>query len=105
HLVRDRGLRVVNVDKLTYAASPMSLTEIASDPRYRFYKIDIFDQGAMLDGMFREQVDGVMHLAAESHVDRSIDGPSAFIETNIVGTFSLLYAARNSFDGLSGDSQ
>jgi dTDP-glucose 4,6-dehydratase len=103
HLVRDLGMRVVNVDKLTYAASPMSLAEIAGDPRYRFYKIDICDQAAMLDVMFREQVDGVIHLAAESHVDRSIDGPSAFIETNIVGTFSLLQAARQYHGGLRGE--
>jgi dTDP-glucose 4,6-dehydratase len=105
HLVRDLGIRVVNVDKLTYAASPMSLAEIASDPRYRFYKVDICDQAAILDVMFREQVDGIMHLAAESHVDRSIDGPSAFVETNIVGTFSLLQAARAYHDGLRGERQ
>src|SRR5947207_8233282 len=105
HLVRDLGIRVINVDKLTYAASPMSLAEIAGDPRYRFYKIDICDQTAMADVMFREQVDGIMHLAAESHVDRSIDGPSAFIETNIVGTFSLLQAARVYHNGLKGERQ
>jgi dTDP-glucose 4,6-dehydratase len=105
HLIRDLGLRVVNVDKLTYAASPMSLAEIASDPRYRFYKVDICNQAAMLDVMFREQVDGIMHLAAESHVDRSIDGPSAFVETNIVGTFSVLQAARVYRDGLRGERQ
>src|SRR5919201_267716 len=100
HLVRELGIRVVNVDKLTYAASPMSLAEIASDPRYRFYKIDICDQAAMLDVMFREQVDGIMHLAAESHVDRSIDGPAAFIETNVLGTFQLLDAALGHLRGL-----
>jgi dTDP-glucose 4,6-dehydratase len=105
HLVRDLGLRVINVDKLTYAASPMSLSEVANDPRYRLYKIDICDQTAMVDVMFREQVDGVIHLAAETHVDRSIDGPSAFIETNIVGTFSLLQAARQYYDGMRGERQ
>ena len=105
HLVRNLGMRVVNVDKLTYAASAISLAEIAGDPRYRFYKIDICDQTAMADVMFREQVDGIMHLAAESHVDRSIDGPSSFIETDIVGTFSLLQAARVYHNGLKGERQ
>src|SRR5262245_49554889 len=105
HLVREHGVRVVNVDKLTYAASPASLSEVAGDPRYRFYKLDICDQEAMLDVMFREQVDGIMHLAAESHIDRSIDGPAAFVATNIVGTFSLLQAARIYRDGIMGERQ
>ncbi|MFL5260503.1 MAG: dTDP-glucose 4,6-dehydratase [Hyphomicrobiales bacterium] len=105
HLIRDLGVRVVNIDKLTYAANLMSLADVANDLRYRFYKADICDQGTVLDIMFREQVDGVIHLAAESHVDRSIDGPSAFIETNIVGTFSLLQAARQYHASLRGERQ
>jgi dTDP-glucose 4,6-dehydratase len=94
HLVRDLGVDVVNIDKLTYAASEGSTAEIATSPKYRFYKRDICDGDAMLKVMQDEGVDAVMHLAAESHVDRSIDGPAAFIQTNIIGTFSLLQAAR-----------
>jgi len=94
HLVRDLGFEVVNVDKLTYASSLGSLAEISGRPAYRFYKLDICDRDAMLKVMQDEAIDAVMHLAAESHVDRSIDGPGEFIQTNIVGTFSLLQAAR-----------
>jgi dTDP-glucose 4,6-dehydratase len=94
HLVRDLGFSVVNVDKLTYAASLESVAAIAADPRYRFYKLDICDRDAMLKVMRGENIDAVMHLAAESHVDRSIDGPAAFVRTNIEGTFALLEAAR-----------
>jgi dTDP-glucose 4,6-dehydratase len=94
HLVRDLGFEVVNVDKMTYAASLGSTAEIAKTPRYGYYKLDICDRDAMLRVMREESVDAVMHLAAESHVDRSIDGPGAFVETNILGTFALLQAAR-----------
>ena len=94
HLVRDLGLAVVNVDKMTYAASAGSTAEIADSPRYRFHRLDICDRDAMERVMREEEVDAVMHLAAESHVDRSIDGPGEFIRTNIDGTFSLLQAAR-----------
>lgn len=77
---------VVVVDKLTYAGNLMSLVPVAGDPRFAFEQVDICDR-AELDRVFRHyQPDTVMHLAAESHVDRSIDGPAAFIETNIVGT-------------------
>lgn len=94
HLVRDLGMEVVNVDKLTYAASMGSTAEIAANPRYRFYKLDICERDAVEKVMRDESIDAVMHLAAESHVDRSIDGPGEFIRTNIEGTFSLLQAAR-----------
>ncbi len=94
HLVRDLGFDVVNVDKLTYASSLEAVAEIAQSPHYRFYRLDICDRDAMLKVMRDEGVDAVMHLAAESHVDRSIDGPGVFVQTNIVGTFSLLQAAR-----------
>ena len=88
------GHRVVNVDKLTYAANPANVAPVAEDPAYRFERVDICDRSA-LDRVFaRHMPDAVMHLAAESHVDRSIDGPAAFIETNIVGTYTLLETAR-----------
>lgn len=88
------GHEVVNLDKLTYAASLSNLDSIANDPSYTFEKIDICDRSG-LDLVFNNhQPDIVMHLAAESHVDRSIDGPGAFIDTNITGTYTLLEAAR-----------
>jgi dTDP-glucose 4,6-dehydratase len=95
HLVRDLGIDVVNVDKMTYAASEGSTAEIAGSPRYRFYRLDICDRDAVQKVMQDEGIDAIMHLAAESHVDRSIDGPGEFIQTNIIGTFSLLQAARS----------
>ena len=85
---------VVIIDKLTHAGNLMSLAPVAGDPRFAFERVDICNR-AELDRVFRHyQPDTVMHLAAESHVDRSIDGPAAFIETNIVGTYTLLEAAR-----------
>jgi dTDP-glucose 4,6-dehydratase len=93
--------RVVNVDKLTYAANLSSLDGIADDPRYRFVKLDICDRSRLAELICAEDVDAVVHLAAESHVDRSIDGPAAFIETNVVGTYSVLEAARLHWQGLS----
>ncbi|EJU73140.1 dTDP-glucose 4,6-dehydratase [Neisseria meningitidis 80179] len=94
HIINDTQDAVVNVDKLTYAGNLESLESVANHPRYAFEQVDICDRAA-LDRVFAEhQPDAVMHLAAESHVDRSIDGPAAFIETNIVGTYTLLEAAR-----------
>ncbi len=99
-LIEKTPHRVVNVDNLTYAGNPESLARVDSDERYEFRLADICDAAAMAR-IFREyQPDVVMHLAAESHVDRSIDGPSAFIETNIVGTYTLLEAARVYWKGL-----
>ncbi|WP_373506122.1 dTDP-glucose 4,6-dehydratase [Aestuariivirga sp.] len=95
HLINDLGLNVVNVDKMTYAASEGSTAAISSNPNYSFHKLDICDRDAMQKVMETEAVDAVMHLAAESHVDRSIDGPGEFIQTNIMGTFALLQAARS----------
>ncbi len=93
-LIQSTTHSVVNVDCMTYAATEDSVGPAASDPRYRHEKLNILD-GALLDRVFSTyQPDAVMHLAAESHVDRSIDGPRAFVETNIVGTFTLLEAAR-----------
>ncbi|MBO27221.1 MAG: dTDP-glucose 4,6-dehydratase [Rhodobacteraceae bacterium] len=89
-----RGHEVVNLDALTYAACPANLAPVQNDPAYRFEKADIRDR-ATLDRILADyQPDAVMHLAAESHVDRSIDGPGDFIETNITGTYNLLEAAR-----------
>ena len=81
---------IVNVDKLTYAGNLESLPDAESSPRYAFEQIDICDGAALRDAFERHAPDVVVHLAAESHVDRSIDGPAAFIETNVVGTFTVL---------------
>jgi len=100
HIIRNTSDAVINVDKLTYAGNLQSLTDVSDSPRYTFEQVDICDRGA-LDRVFAEyQPDAVMHLAAESHVDRSITGPAAFIETNIVGTYVLLEAARSYWNGL-----
>lgn len=103
HLIRNTGHSVVNVDKLTYAANLSSLEPVADDPRYRFARLDICNREAVLALMRETEIDAVMHLAAESHVDRSIDGPAAFIETNIVGTYQLLEAAREYWSSLPAD--
>ena len=105
HLVNDLGLSVVNVDKLTYAASPASVGGLAASGRYAFYQQDICDRSGVEAILAKEAVDAVMHLAAESHVDRSIDGPGEFVQTNIVGTFSLLQAARSYFATLGSAKQ
>ncbi|MBB5216087.1 dTDP-glucose 4,6-dehydratase [Parapusillimonas granuli] len=105
HIIRNTGDSVVNVDKLTYAGNLESLAEIAGSDRYAFEHVDICNR-AELDRVFRQhQPQAVMHLAAESHVDRSIDGPAAFIETNIVGTYVLLEAARQYWQGLDDDAK
>ena len=93
------GFDVLNVDKLTYAASLDNVASVADSPRYRFAQKDICDQSAMAALMADFKPDAVMHLAAETHVDRSIDGPRAFIDTNIIGTYSLLEAARAYLQG------
>lgn len=92
HLVASGVERVINIDKLTYAGNLESLRSVASRPNYAFYRLDIGQEDAILDILKAERIDTVMHLAAESHVDRSIDGPAAFVETNVVGTFRLLNA-------------
>ncbi len=100
HIIQHSTDSVVNVDKLTYAGNLESLSTVSANPRYRFEQIDICDRAA-LDNVFAEhQPDAVMHLAAESHVDRSIDGPAEFIQTNIVGTYQLLEAARAYWNSL-----
>jgi dTDP-glucose 4,6-dehydratase len=94
HIINNTKDTVINVDKLTYAGNLESLDEISSNERYSFEKVDICDREELGRVFKQYQPDAVMHLAAESHVDRSIDGPSTFIETNIVGTFTLLEVAR-----------
>ena len=94
YLIQHTEATVINVDKLTYAGNLESLAAVSTHPRYRFERVDICD-AKELERVFRtHRPSAVMHLAAESHVDRSIDGPAAFIETNIVGTYTLLQAAR-----------
>lgn len=105
HLINDTDYRVVNVDKLTYAGNLMSLSSIDQNDRYAFEKADICD-AAKMQAIFDEyQPDIVMHLAAESHVDRSINGPGEFIQTNVVGTYTLLEAARAYWSKLSEDKK
>ncbi|MFP1878679.1 dTDP-glucose 4,6-dehydratase [Lonsdalea quercina] len=94
HIISNTSDAVVNVDKLTYAGNLESLTDVEDHERYAFVQADICDRAALDDIFQSHRPDAVMHLAAESHVDRSIDGPSAFIETNIVGTYTLLEATR-----------
>ena len=93
HLAANPQNRVVNVDKLTYAGNLASLRQIENYPNYTFIQADICDETTILGVLRNEKIDAIMHLAAESHVDRSIDGPAAFIETNIIGTFRMLNAA------------
>ncbi len=104
-LLVDSDHRVVNLDKLTYAGNLASLRGIEHLPNYRFVHGDICDQAMVLDLMRAERIDVVIHLAAESHVDRSIDGPADFIETNVVGTFRLLGAALEHWRGLPVNAQ
>lgn len=100
-----QGHRVVNLDKLTYAAAPAALAAVEGRANYRFVPGDIADRRLVGDLLAAEQIDTIVHLAAESHVDRSIDGPGAFIETNIVGTYELLQAARGYWEQLSSDAK
>ncbi|NYT67187.1 dTDP-glucose 4,6-dehydratase [Pusillimonas noertemannii] len=94
HIIANTKDFVVNVDKLTYAGNLESIASVAQDERYTFEHADICDRAKMDELLRRHQPDVIMHLAAESHVDRSISGPAAFIETNILGTYTLLEAAR-----------
>ena len=105
HVVRSTDWSVANVDKLTYAGKLESLAEAAASNRHRHYKTDICDRAA-LDGIFREvRPDAVLHLAAESHVDRSIDGAAPFIATNVGGTYTLLEAALTYWRTLDADAR
>ena len=101
--IKDTEHEIVNVDALTYAGNLESLVEVEGSPRYHFEHVNICDSDE-INRVFEEHLpDAIMHLAAESHVDRSIDGPAAFIQTNIVGTYNLLDVAKRYWDGLEGD--
>ena len=104
-LLIDEGHEVLNVDKLTYAGNLLSLSDLASRPNYRFSQSDINDSQALRQVLLDFCPQGVMHLAAESHVDRSIDGPRAFIDTNVVGSLNLLQAALEYWRTLDSDGQ
>jgi dTDP-glucose 4,6-dehydratase len=104
-LIQATQHRVLVVDKLTYAGNLDSLGPVAANPRYEFVKADICDLAAMRDAIGRFRPDVIMHLAAESHVDRSIDSPGAFIETNVNGTFTLLRAALDHWRGLDEEAR
>ncbi len=95
HLIKNTEHQVLNLDKLTYAGNLASLKEVESSDRYHFVQADICDRNAVDQAFASFKPDAIMHLAAESHVDRSIDGPAAFIQTNIIGTYTLLEAARS----------
>lgn len=99
-LAAQKKIEVLNLDKLTYAADLRTVEVVSALPNYRFAKVDICDKEAVSAVFSDFQPDAVMHLAAESHVDRSIDGPADFIQTNVVGTFTLLEVARDYFNGL-----
>lgn len=105
HIIENTRDCVVNVDKLTYAGNLESLESVENNPRYVFEQVDICDAKELTRVFEQHQPDAVMHLAAESHVDRSIDGPAAFIETNIVGTYTLLEAARAYWNSLNDEKK
>ena len=100
HLIANTGHSVLNVDKLTYAGDPSTVALVADDDRYAFRRDDVCDGAAVAAALADFRPDVVTHLAAESHVDRSIDAPEAFIRTNLLGTFTMLTAARNYWQGL-----
>lgn len=105
NIIKNSKDEVLNIDKLTYAGNLESLKEIDTDPRYQFKHIDICDADALTVAFDEFQPDAIMHLAAESHVDRSIDGPAEFITTNIVGTYTLLEVARKYWSALDQDKK
>ena len=105
HLLDDTEASVVNIDKLTYASNLNSIPQGTANPRYRFAQVDICDGPALRRLFDQHKPQYVMNLAAESHVDRSIDGPGLFIQTNIVGTFNLLQEALRHWRGLGRDGQ
>ena len=105
HLIEDTAHEVCVLDALTYAGNLDNLTTVSTDPRYRFERVDITDAPEVLRVFEAVKPDIVMHLAAESHVDRSIDGPAAFIKTNVLGTFVLLEAARAQWLAMDEDAK
>jgi dTDP-glucose 4,6-dehydratase len=105
HIINNTNHSVINVDKLTYAGNLESLVSVGNDSRYAFEQVDICDANEIKRVFDKHQPDIVMHLAAESHVDRSIDGPGEFIQTNIVGTYILLEEARDYWSNLDSDKK
>ena len=105
HTINNTNHQVINLDKLTYAGNLESLNDVSDSDRYQFEQVDICDTAEMQRVFIEHQPNIVMHLAAESHVDRSIDSPGEFIQTNIVGTYTLLEAARNYWANLDQDKQ
>tara|TARA_Y100001001_G_scaffold148418_1_gene157344 strand:+ start:2314 stop:3444 length:1131 start_codon:yes stop_codon:yes gene_type:complete len=105
HIIANTNDEVVNLDKLTYAGNLESLAEVSDSERYRFEQVDICDRAEVDRVLAQHKPEAIMHLAAESHVDRSIDGPADFIETNIVGTYTLLEATRQYWQVLEGDKK
>ena len=103
--INDTEHEVINLDALTYAGNLESLTEVSANPRYSFEQVDIRDRDEVQHVFDQYHPDAIMHLAAESHVDRSIDGPADFILTNIVGTYNLLDVAKQYWDSLEGDKK
>ncbi|SFM41955.1 dTDP-glucose 4,6-dehydratase [Marinobacter zhejiangensis] len=103
HIVQNTSDHVVNLDKLTYAGNLENLREVSRSERYHFERVDICNRAEVDRVLAQHQPDAIMHLAAESHVDRSIDGPADFIETNIVGTYTLLDATRQYWQALAGE--
>ncbi|MCC6567966.1 MAG: GDP-mannose 4,6-dehydratase, partial [Anaerolineales bacterium] len=104
-LVKSGQYRVVNLDALTYAANPLSLADLDGNPDYVFAKGSITDRELVVSLFKQHQPAGVLHLAAESHVDRSIVNAEDFLQTNVIGTFTLLEAARVYWNGLTGDAK
>lgn len=104
-LMAETSCQVINLDKLTYAGNLASLRSVAENPRYAFEQADVADAGAVRRIVDRFRPTAVLHLAAESHVDRSIDGPAAFIQTNVLGTYTLLEAVREYWAGLPSDQR
>lgn len=105
YLIQETDCIVLNVDKLTYAGNLESLAMVTTHPRYRFARVDITDSTALQTTFTEFQPSAIMHLAAESHVDRSIEGPAEFIQTNIVGTYTLLETARNYWQTLDSEKK
>ena len=102
---QSRDLRLINLDKLTYAGNPANLADLAGDARYVFAQGDIGDEGLVADLLSRHQIAAIVNFAAESHVDRSIDSPEPFIQTNVLGTLRLLNATRRHWARLAGDAK
>src|SRR5690606_32250188 len=105
YLLEQPGVSVVNVDRLTYAGNLESLASVSESPAYSFEQVDICDRAALASCFARHSPDAVMNLAAESHVDRSIDSPDAFLQTNLVGTGRLLQAALAYWTNLRGEKR